>query len=79
MPHCQFPCPTLVAAPGAESKSQAKKVTNNAYIVRLAEMPVSAYDGSIKGYAATKLRKGQKIDPYSPQVINYKSLSRIAT
>ena len=41
--------------------------------MRLAELPVSAYDGSIKGYAATKLRKGQKIDPNSPQVINYKS------
>ena len=36
-------------------------------------MPVSAYDGSIKGYQATKLRKGQKLDPNSPQVINYKS------
>ena len=32
-----------------------------------------AYDGGIKGYKATKPRKGQKIDPNSPQVVNYKS------
>jgi hypothetical protein len=67
------PLTSLVAAPSGESKASAKKYANNAYIVRLAEMPVTAYDGSIKGYQATKLRKGQKLDPDSPQVLNYKS------
>lgn len=68
------PLSTAVAAPGAEAKSAAKqKFSNNAYIVRLAEQPVVAYDGSIKGYKATRPRKGQKIDPDSPQVVNYKS------
>ena len=68
------PVTSLVAAPSGESRAAAKsKVTNGAYIVRLAEMPVTAYDGSIKGYAATKLRQGQKLDPYSSQVVNYKS------
>jgi subtilisin family serine protease len=62
-----------VAVPKAESNAQAKKYSNSLYIVRLAEMPVVAYDGSIKGYAATKPRKGQKIDPQSPRVVNYKS------
>ena len=68
------PLSTAVAAPGADAKSAAKqKFTNNAYIVRLAEQPVVAYDGSIKGYKATRPRKGEKIDPNSPQVVNYKS------
>jgi len=65
------PVTTAVAAPTKAADSQ--KFSNNAYIVRLAEMPVVAYDGGIKGYAATKPRKGQKIDPDSPQVTNYKS------
>jgi subtilisin family serine protease len=67
------PISAVDAAPSAESKAEAKKYSNNLYIVRMAELPVSAYDGSIKGYAATKPRKGQKIDPYSSAVVNYKS------
>jgi subtilisin family serine protease len=67
------PMTTLVAAPGAETKAHAKRVTNNVYIVRLAELPATAYDGSIRGYPATKLRKGEKLDPNNPQVVNYKS------
>ena len=30
--------------------------TNNAYIVQMADMPVSAYAGGVKGYVATKPR-----------------------
>jgi subtilisin family serine protease len=48
------------------------KVTNKIYIVQLAEMPVTAYTGGIQGLAATKPRKGQKIDPNSPHVNAYK-------
>nr|WP_231402684.1 S8 family serine peptidase [Caenimonas aquaedulcis] len=48
---------------------QARK--NNVYIVQLDEKPVTAYDGSIKGLQATKPKKGQKIDPNSPAVVNY--------
>lgn len=47
------------------------KVANNIYIVQLAEMPVTAYTGTIKGLAATKPRKGTKIDPNSPAVTSY--------
>ena len=68
------PLSTAVAAPGADAKAAAKQqYSNNAYIVRLAEQPVVAYDGSIKGYKATRPRKGEKIDPDSPQVASYKS------
>ena len=64
---------TLVAAPAAPAaKAVAKdKITNNAWIVQLAEKPVTAYTGGIKGLQATKARRGQKIDPNSPAVVNY--------
>jgi len=68
------PVSAVVAAPAAPSKAAAKtKFTNSTYIVRLAEVPVVAYDGGIKGLAATRPAKGQKIDPNSPAVVNYKS------
>src|SRR5512137_1389356 len=65
--------PTVAgAAAGGEGKAVTRKqVTNNAYIVQLAEDPVTAYRGGIKGYRATAPRKGQKIDPNSPDVIAY--------
>jgi len=47
------------------------KITNNIYIVQLAEMPVTAYTGGLRGLAATKPAKGQKIDPNSPAVTAY--------
>jgi hypothetical protein len=64
---------TLVAAPALPAaKAVAKdKITNNAWIVQLAEKPVSAYTGGIKGLQATRPGKGQKIDPNSPAVVNY--------
>jgi subtilisin family serine protease len=64
------PTATVFAAPAKAAASQ--KQSNNVYIVRLAELPVVAYDGGIKGYKATKPRKGEKIDPDSPQVAGYK-------
>jgi subtilisin family serine protease/plastocyanin len=67
------PVTAVVAAPNAESNAQATKFSNNIYIVRLAEQPVVANDGQVKGYAATRPRKGDKIDPNSPQVVKYRS------
>lgn len=46
---------------------------NNAWIVQMAEKPVTAYDGGISGLKATKPRKGQKIDPNATDVTRYKS------
>jgi subtilisin family serine protease len=51
-----------------------QKITNNAYIVRMAEKPVVAYTGNIKGYAATRPPKGQRIDPNHPAVVRYMAL-----
>ena len=68
------PTSSLVAAPRAESNSAStKRLTNNLYVVRLAELPVSAYDGSIKGLKATRPSKGQKLNPNDPAVIAYRS------
>ena len=50
------PVSTLVAAPSAETKSEARKYTNKLYIVRMSELPVSAYAGGIKGFQSTKPR-----------------------
>jgi hypothetical protein len=58
---------------GGKSNAAARRV-NNAYIVQMADMPVSAYAGGIKGYAATKPGKGQKIDPNAPAVVSYMAL-----
>jgi subtilisin family serine protease len=44
------------------------------YIVQMRDLPVVAYDGSIKGVAATKPAKGQKIDPNSAVVTSYVGL-----
>ncbi len=51
--------------------TQAKAGYGSHYIVEMAGAPVIAYDGSIKGYAATKPGKNQKINPESPQVTSY--------
>lgn len=47
----------------------AKQARN--YIVWMADDPVVAYDGSIKGYPATKPNAGQKINPNHPNVLKY--------
>ncbi|HSN71789.1 MAG TPA: hypothetical protein VLT59_09765, partial [Steroidobacteraceae bacterium] len=63
----------VVAAPGAgEAKALGKsKYSNSVYIVQMSGDPVVAYDGGIKGYAATRPRRGEKIDPYSAKVTRY--------
>jgi subtilisin family serine protease len=65
------PVTSAIAAPAEKAREQSK-FTNKAYIVRLAEQPVAAFDGN-KSFAATRPRKGQKIDPNSPAVVNYRS------
>jgi subtilisin family serine protease len=66
--------PTVVgAASGASKAAGQKQFVAKGYIVQLAEDPVVAYAGGIKGLAATKPGKGQKIDPNSPAVVAYMS------
>ena len=65
--------PTTVVIAAPAKAAAAGKFTNKAYIVRLAEKPVVAYDGGIKGLKATRPGKGQKIDPNSPEVVATRS------
>lgn len=51
--------------------SQKPKHTNSVYIVQLSEQPAASYTGGVRGYAATKPGKGQKLDPIAPSVYAY--------
>ena len=64
-----------MAADGSDDAGPAAKAKarNRAYIVQLAEPPVTAYSGGVAGLQATKPRGGQKIDPNAPAVTNYLS------
>jgi subtilisin family serine protease len=44
---------------------------NGIYIVQMVDNPVVAYEGDIKGLKATAPKKGEKINPNSPDVITY--------
>ncbi len=64
--------PDLAHADGKPVKGAGKvKGTNSLYIVELAEPPVTAYTGGIRGLQATKPGKGQKLDPNHPAVLRY--------
>ncbi len=56
----------------ASGKSRSAP-SNRLYIVRMADKPVVAYDGSVAGYAATKPKKGAKINPNDNKVTRYAS------
>jgi subtilisin family serine protease len=63
---------TATAATGRDGKPSGKvKLQNNAYIVQMADMPVTAFQGGVPGLQATKPKRGQKIDPNSPAVVSY--------
>lgn len=61
------------AAPETKADVRATKFTDGAYIVQLAEQPVTAYSGGIAGLRATKPGPGEKIDPTDPAVVRYRS------
>jgi subtilisin family serine protease len=72
------PVAALPALEALETAHDAKAAAdgrhaNNAYIVELAEPPVSAYRGGIPGLQATRPNRGEKLDPNSPAVINYRN------
>ncbi len=59
---------SVQAQPAAQSGSPQQ---TGIYIVRMLEAPVAAYTGTTPGYAATKPKAGQKIDPASAKVVKY--------
>jgi hypothetical protein len=56
---------TVLNAPAPVNKNA------KTYIVQLSGKPILAYEGSIKGYQATKPGKGNKINPKSANVKKY--------
>ena len=60
--------PAAVAAP---SSGGDKGSFNGVYIVQMADQPVVAYKGGVSGLKATAPKPGQKINPYSPEVVAY--------
>ena len=62
------------ATPGngqANGLEQTDGTEKALYVVQMLDLPVVAYDGSIKGYPATKAKSGQKINPNSAKVKKY--------
>lgn len=70
----------LIAAPPAQAKPAgptgepvpvSMSDATALYVVQMLELPVVAYDGSIKGLPATQPKNGQKINPNSAKVKKY--------
>jgi subtilisin family serine protease len=55
----------------ADSGPQVQKSPHGSYVAIMAADPIIAYEGDIKGYAATKPGKGNKINPNSAHVKKY--------
>jgi hypothetical protein len=51
--------------------AQPKSNSRSTYIVRMSDAPVVAYDGKVKGYSATRVAKGKKLDAEDPRVEKY--------
>jgi subtilisin family serine protease len=62
---------TAMAGTAVPADGRAKERANSVYVVQMSPDPVVAYKGNIRGFRATKPRKGQKLDPTDPHVINY--------
>ena len=70
-----FVLPAFAKPDGSEGQTNnGKKLSNpGTFIVQMSSQPVVAYQGGIPGLKATAPKKGQKIDPYSPEVVAYVS------
>ncbi len=70
-----LPAAAIAAQPDWSGDGSAVGISKNGvYVVQMADKPVVAYTGGIKGYAATKPAVDRKIDPFSSKVVLYASL-----
>jgi subtilisin family serine protease len=53
------------------AKAPSTSASNGVYVVQMSDAPVVAYTGGIPGLKATAPKKGQKIDPFSSDVVAY--------
>ena len=65
--------PAFANSENGGGKKAGQQFNNGVYIVQMADDPVVAYNGGIKGLKATAPKNGQKIDPNSADVVNYVS------
>ncbi|HEY6511161.1 MAG TPA: S8 family peptidase, partial [Burkholderiaceae bacterium] len=67
--------PQAAAAVRSEGKLSIadRERAGHTYIVRLAEPAAAAYDGNIRGLAATRPAKGSKLDSKNPDVMGYRA------
>lgn len=61
--------PSLKAGKGGN----VEESPNGMYVVQMADMPVVAYEGNIRGLKATAPKNGQKVDPNASDVVAYVS------
>ena len=60
----------------SRSGAVACPTTPGDYIVSLATAPVAAYDGDVKGFAATRPTSGRRVDVSSTKAQRYRSYLR---
>ena len=53
------------------NSSGATKPKNGVYVVQMKDAPAVVYKGGVAGYKATAPKAGQKIDPFSTDVVRY--------
>jgi len=53
------------------AKAPVAPSENGIYVVQMADQPVVAYTGGVKGLKATAPKQGQKIDPTAGDVVAY--------
>ncbi|MEI8332426.1 MAG: S8 family serine peptidase [Chloroflexota bacterium] len=70
-----LPGAAVAAQPGWAGGATAPVTpsANGVYVVQMADQPVVAYTGGVKGLKATAPKKGQKVDPRSSDVVAYAS------
>ncbi|MGB3763512.1 MAG: hypothetical protein WA966_09830, partial [Ornithinimicrobium sp.] len=57
----------MALASSADAQDLTVDKTSSAYIVQLENLPLAAYDGGVKGMAATKPGEGEKVDTTSSE------------
>jgi subtilisin family serine protease len=65
------PATAATAASAGPTSATDATETGGVYVVQMADLPVVAYDGSTAGFAATKPRKGAKVDVTSTAVTRW--------
>ena len=61
----------FAARPARPPAADTAPVDNGVYIVQMLPSPAASYTGDVAGYAATKPKKGEKIDPVGPDTVRY--------